>query len=121
MRNQGIGSWTARRARMTPDRIAVVHDGRDWTYGQLHERTTRLAHALGALGIVQGDRVAYVGPNHPSFLETMFATTMLGAVFVPLNARLAGPELAFGVNDSGSYVLVYGHDQAEAVGSVQSP
>ena len=47
------------------------------------------------LGIRAGDRVAYLGPNHPTFLETLFATGLLGAVFVPLNSRLAPPELAY--------------------------
>jgi len=106
MRNQGVGSWTARRARMSPDRIAVVHDDREWTYRQLHDRATRLAHVLAGLGVRHGDRVAYLGPNHPAFLETMFATGQLGAVFLPLNWRLAAPELAYILADSGAEVLI---------------
>ncbi|GAA5077594.1 long-chain fatty acid--CoA ligase [Streptomyces similanensis] len=111
--NQGIGSWPARRARKTPDRVAVVHDSRTLTYRELHERVLRLAHALRALGTGRGDRVAYLGPNHPAFLETLFAAGALGAVFVPLNTRLAAPELAFNLTDSGSTVLVHAPEQAE--------
>lgn len=107
MRNQGIGSWPSRRARRTPDRIAVVHDGRRITYRELHERVTRLAHVLRGRGVGHGDRVAYLGPNHPAFLETLFAAGTLGAVFVPLNTRLAGPELAFILSHSGAAVLVH--------------
>ncbi|MBR7674513.1 acyl-CoA synthetase [Streptomyces daliensis] len=114
MLNQGIGSWPKRRARRTPDRIAVVHEERTWTYRELHERVLRLAHALRALGTGHGDRVAYLGPNHPAFLETLFATGAIGAVFVPLNARLAAPELAYNLSDSGSTVLVHAPEQAEA-------
>ncbi len=55
----------------------------------------RLAQALRALGTGRGDRVAYLGPHHPAFLETLFAAGALGAVFVPLNIRLAAPELAY--------------------------
>ncbi|CAM5700220.1 hypothetical protein SHIRM173S_07925 [Streptomyces hirsutus] len=51
MLNQGIGSWSARRARKTPDRIALVHEDRTWTYRDLHERVLRLAHALRAQGV----------------------------------------------------------------------
>ncbi|MDG9722844.1 acyl-CoA synthetase [Streptomyces sp. DH41] len=114
MLNQGIGSWPARRARRTSDRTAVVHEGRTWTYRDLHERVLRLAHALRALGAGHGDRVAYLGPNHPAFLETLFAAGMLGSVFVPLNTRLAAPELAYNLADSGSVALVHAPEQAGA-------
>jgi fatty-acyl-CoA synthase len=107
MRNQGIGSWTARRARMSPDRTAVVADGREWTYRQLHLRSTRFARALARLGINGGGRVAFLGPNHPAFLEILFGTGMLGAIFVPLNARLTPAELSHVLDDSGTIVLVH--------------
>ncbi|MFD7729127.1 long-chain fatty acid--CoA ligase [Kitasatospora phosalacinea] len=107
MRNQGIGSWPARRARKTPHRTALVHDGRRHSYAELHERSTRLAHALRTAGVRRGDRVAYLGPNHPAFLETLFATGLLGALFVPLNTRLARPEIAHQLDDSGARVLVH--------------
>ncbi|MGW6358456.1 acyl-CoA synthetase [Streptomyces sp. NPDC055092] len=107
MRNEGLGSWPARRARKTPHRTALIHGDTTVSYAALHERTTRLAHALRALGVRRGDRVAYLGPNHPSFLEALFATGLLGAVFVPLNTRLAGPELAFQIGDSGATVLLH--------------
>ncbi|MBZ3905096.1 MULTISPECIES: o-succinylbenzoate--CoA ligase [Streptomyces] len=108
MRNEGLGSWPARRARKTPQRTALIHGDTRLTYGELHERTTRLAHALRASGVRRGDRVAYLGPNHPSYLETLFAAGTLGAVFVPLNTRLAGPEIAYQLADSGAKALVYG-------------
>ncbi|WP_117214453.1 acyl-CoA synthetase [Allorhizocola rhizosphaerae] len=115
MLNEGVGSWTARRARMSPGRVAVVYGGREWTYGQLHERASRLAGALGGLGVRHGDRVAYLGPNHPAFLETLFATGQLGGVFVPLNWRLAAPELAYILSDSGTRVLVFDPEHASTV------
>ncbi|MFF8881077.1 acyl-CoA synthetase [Streptomyces flaveolus] len=118
MLNQGLGSWPARRARKTPDRVAVVHEDRSWTYRDLHRRVLRLAHGLRALGTGRGDRVAYLGPNHPAFLETLFAAGALGAVFVPLNTRLAAPELAYNLSDSGSTVLVHGPEQALAARAV---
>ncbi|MCW8383043.1 acyl-CoA synthetase [Streptomyces justiciae] len=115
MRNEGLGSWPARRARKTPHRTALVHGDTTWTYAQLYERTTRLAHALRARGVRRGDRIAYLGPNHPSYLETLFAAGTLGAVFVPLNIRLAGPEIAYQLADSGTKALVYGPQYAGRV------
>jgi fatty-acyl-CoA synthase len=113
VRNDGVGSWIARRARRTPDRIAVIHAGDRLTYAQVHDRVTRLAHGLRGLGVGRGDRIAYLGPNHPAFLETLIAAGTLGAILVPLNARLATPELARHLADSGARTLIYGAGQAE--------
>ena len=57
-----------------------------------------------------GDRVAHLGGNSPAFLELLFATGRLGAVFVPLNPRLSPAEVAYMVGDCGARVLV--HDAA---------
>lgn len=107
MRNQGLGSWPARRARKTPHRTALIHRSTTLTYAELYDRTTRLAHALRAAGVRRGDRIAHLGPNHPSFVEALFAAGQLGAVFVPLNTRLAAPEIAYQLRDSGSTVLLH--------------
>ncbi|MGW2032175.1 o-succinylbenzoate--CoA ligase [Streptomyces sp. NPDC001811] len=112
MRNEGLGSWPARRARKTPHRTALIHGDRSVTYTELHERTTRLAHALHARGIRRGDRIAYLGPNHPAYLETLFAAGTLGAVFVPLNIRLAAPEIAYQLADSGAKALLHAPSSA---------
>jgi acyl-CoA synthetase (AMP-forming)/AMP-acid ligase II len=109
----------ARRARRTPDRVAVIHAGDRLTYAQMHDRVTRLSHGLRALGIGRGDRVAYLGPNHPAFLETLFAVGTLGAILVPLNTRLAAPELARHLADSGSRALIYGVGQADTVAALR--
>jgi fatty-acyl-CoA synthase len=119
MRNQGVGSWPARRARMTPRLTAIVHAERALTYAALADRVTRLAHALRGVGVGSGDRVAYVGPNHPALAETLFAAGLLGAVFVPLNTRLAVPELAYNLDDSGAETLIWAPELAEAVAELR--
>ena len=119
MRNEGVGSWTARRARKTPDAPAIRYAGRTLTYAGLDDRVRRLARALRGLGTGPGSRVAYLGPNHPAFLETMFATWSAGAIFVPLNMRLAGPELAYQLADCGAALLVYAPEQAAVVAGLR--
>jgi fatty-acyl-CoA synthase len=115
MLNQGVGSWTARRARMSPHRVAVVYEGREWTYAELHDRATRVAQTLAHLGVRHGDRVAYLGPNDPTFPEVLFGAGQLGAVFVPINWRLAEPEVAYILSDCDARVLVYAGAHAATV------
>ena len=107
MNNAGLGSWPARRAAMSPGSTALIFGDRVVTYARLFERVTRLAARLRSCGVRPGDRVAYLGPNHPAFVETMFATHVLGGIFVPLNFRLAGPEVDYMLRHSGAVALVH--------------
>ena len=113
----GLGSWPARRARISPDRVALAQPDRTLTYAELADRTERLAGALARLGVGPGDRVAYLGVNDITVFETLFATGRLGAVFVPLNHRLSGPEIRYMLGDSGARVLVHSPDADALVGS----
>lgn len=117
MRDQGIGSWPTRRARMTPDKVALMHDGRTETYVQLDHRANRLAHGLRERGIRRGDRVAYLGLNSIDLVETLFATAKLGAVFVPVNTRLTAPELRHVLTDSDARLLVWQDTFHDVVGT----
>jgi len=115
MRNAGLGSWPARRARMSPGRTAFVYEDRAVTYAEFHERVMRLASRLRAAGVAPGDRVAYLGKNHVAFAESMFATHALGAIFVPLNFRLAAPEIDYMLENSGAVLLIYAPECAQTV------
>lgn len=106
MRDHGLGSWTRRRARMTPAKAALVQDGVATTYADLHRATTRLAHGLRQRGVERGDRVAFLGLNSVELVVAMFATAQLGGVFVPVNTRLATPELAYVLSHSGARLLL---------------
>jgi fatty-acyl-CoA synthase len=107
--DNGLGHWIARRAALSPQRIALVYEEQSITYAEFNRHINRAAHALRALGVNHGDRVAYLDLNHPRFFVTMFAAARLGAVFVPLNFRLTAPELSFIINDAGVHTLV--HDE----------
>ncbi|MEN9752038.1 MAG: hypothetical protein RLZZ600_1085, partial [Actinomycetota bacterium] len=107
MLNQGLGSWMHRRHIKSRDKIAIIGSGISVTYDEFDRNINALARALQAAGISKGDRVAYLGENHPAFLEVFYAATELGAIFVPLNTRLAAPELHYMLEDSGSRVLIH--------------
>lgn len=106
MKNHGIGDWIHRRRVRSQGQNALISAAGELTYDQLAERIDQLANALADRGVSPGDRVAYLGENSPAFLETLFAAGSLGAVFVPLNTRLAPPEIQFALKDSGATLLV---------------
>ncbi len=102
------GEWVRKHACRKPNAIAVVVDERRFTYADLNSRVNRLANALTGLGIGMGDRVAVLLFNSHEYMEMTLALAKLGAILVPLNYRLAGPELEFILNDSGARILAYG-------------
>jgi fatty-acyl-CoA synthase len=102
----GVGSWIERRARTAPDHLAVVFGERSWSYAKLAARVRRLAHGLRGLGVTRGDRVGWLGPNHPAFLEALFASAKLGAVLSPVNHRLDQAAIGRVLEDSGPTVVV---------------
>jgi fatty-acyl-CoA synthase len=109
----GLGSWPQRRARAAAHRPALVDPDRTLSYGDLANRVDRLAEGLRVRGVARGDRVAQLGVNAVSVLETFFAVWRLGAVVVPLNHRLAATEIAYMLGDAGAALLVVGPGSAE--------
>ncbi len=104
--------WLAHHAATRPGREAIVDLGtnRSFTWEQLNDRTARLAAALTeTFGVGRGDRVAVLAHNNSNTFEVQFACWKLGAVFVPLNWRLAVPELQFILGDAAPTVLI--HDE----------
>lgn len=79
-----------------------------------------MSAVLAAGGVTPGARVAYLGLNDPMFLVVLFATARIGAICVPLNFRLSGPELAFVINDAGVHTLVVGEEHIAVIESVRS-
>ena len=84
--------WISPHAQHTPGRVALRFEGQDLTYGQLEQRCEQIADALGAAGVSRGECVAWLGLNSPEMLATLFACARLGAIFMPLNWRLASAE-----------------------------
>jgi fatty-acyl-CoA synthase len=112
VRNAGLGSWPERRLRISPDRDAIWFEGTTTSHAGFADRVRRTAGALAGLGVVRGDRVAWLSTNEPSALETLYACGQLGAIWVPVNARLAAPEARYVLEHSGASVVIHGRDQA---------
>jgi fatty-acyl-CoA synthase len=101
----GMGHMVMRRAKMTPQDPALTYEGDTQTFEQLAQNIGKVAYFLKSLNIEPGDRVGYLGQNHPRFLEVLYASSLVGAIFVPLNYRLTSQEVQFIANDSGLKVL----------------
>jgi long-chain acyl-CoA synthetase len=97
-----------RQADARGDVVAIRHGSRALSYGSLDERSNRLAQALLAAGVGPGSRVAHLDRTGPEVIELLFATSKIGAVLVPLNWRLAVPELTRIVADAAAPLLVVG-------------
>lgn len=113
MEIDGLGAWLPRRRMRSPHKPAVIYGEDVVTYGELAAKAERTAGALAALGVARGDRVALLGENSPDFIAIMFAAFQLGAVFVPVNTRLAPPEIRHILADSGARVLIHDAELAE--------
>ena len=102
-----VACWIEHWARATPDRPALRYEGRELNYRQFNEAIKARARTLrSVLGVEPGDRVAYLGQNHPQLLVLLFACARLGAILVPLNWRLAPREHLHMVRDCGARALI---------------
>jgi fatty-acyl-CoA synthase len=88
-----------------PDRTAVVHGERRYTYRQLEDRVDRLVRALKAAGLERGDRVAFLSPNTPAMLEAHYGVPAAGGVLVAVNTRLSSEEVGYILGHSGARFL----------------
>ena len=95
-------------ASIVPDQEIVVFGDRRQTYQDTTIRVQRLAGALADLGIRPGDPVAVLDTNSSRYLEAYFATSLLGAVFVPLNNRAHADELTYMILTAGVRALMVG-------------
>ena len=102
----GLGSNILNRCRLTPALPALSFEGVTLDYAALGARIRLLAGALRRAGVNRGDRVGFLGAKHPAFIEAMYATAAIGAIFVPLNFRLTGAELEYIINDAGLHTLL---------------
>jgi long-chain acyl-CoA synthetase len=108
------------RARALYPNRPAVNGGDGWlTFEQFGKRVDALAGALAGLGMQQGDRVAVLDLNSARYLEAYYAAAQAGFVMVPLNARLAAPEIEYILNDCAAKVLIAAPPLLPAVEAIQ--
>jgi len=112
--------WAAHQADVRPDTLAILdpQTNRRLTYAQLNERATRLARWLQNHGVERGDRIGLLACNGPETFELEFAVGKIGAVMVPLNWRLAQPELEYILRNFVPMILIYDADFCEICGAL---
>jgi fatty-acyl-CoA synthase len=96
----------AHHAIRSPDKAITVFEDQTTTYGEMARRAAALAGGLSERGVARGDVVALLSYNCPEFLETIFAANFLGAIAMPINWRLAAPEVRYILEHSGARALV---------------
>ncbi|MDP6565577.1 MAG: long-chain-fatty-acid--CoA ligase [Alphaproteobacteria bacterium] len=101
-----ISSTIQRNVQVNGRTTATEFQGRSHDWTQFGDRISRLADGLGRLGLQRGDRVAVLSLNNDRYMEAYFGVPWGGFVLVPINTRLAPPEIVYWLNDSGASVLM---------------
>ena len=107
--DQFMRHWAHER----PNTIALEQGGDAITFGALDERSRRIVGMLQARGLAKGDRIAWLGKNARLYFELFYSAARLGVVTVPIGWRLAAPEIAYIVQDTGAKLLFVGEGFAD--------
>src|SRR4051812_19574636 len=110
-----LSSFIAFHARQTPQRCALKYRGEEIGYAAFDERIRRVGGWLAGRGIGADDVVAVLMKNSAAFLDIAFAVSHIGAVFLPINYRLAPDEVGYIVENSGARVLIADEELAANV------
>ena len=105
-----LADITRVHAENQPDKVAMVFEGREWTYAELDRESNQVANALVAAGVGPQDRVAHLDKNGPEYFSYLFGASKINAVGVAVNWRLAAPEMEYILNHSGAKVLLIGEE-----------
>lgn len=115
-----IGEWISKRAIIAPDKPFLAEKNRVYDNRQFDAKVNRTARALGHLGVTKGMRIALLLSNSSEFLEIFFACAKTGIIMVPLNFRLAVPELLYIIRDSAPEMLIYSTEFAVPVAEIKT-
>ena len=108
-----VGEWPTRWAARYPDEPYIKYGDLTLTKGEFNTRINRLAHTFQEMGVKKGARFAALLANTNVFLEVLMALNKLGGIMVPLNFRLAPPELEYILNDASPIGIIYSPEFAE--------
>jgi acyl-CoA synthetase (AMP-forming)/AMP-acid ligase II len=115
-----LASAILANARIDSAREAIAFEGRHWTHAEFAERVRRLANALIGLGVVPGDRVCVLLTNCPQFLESFFAITAIGALYVPLNTLLTPREYLLLMGDCRPIAIITSTRFGETIAAAEA-
>ncbi len=118
IKSMNIAWWVQRWSELHPEKPAIIYEGEEISYLELHRRTDRTSSWLQSLGIEKGDRVAAMLRNCPEFMEILLACSRLGAIFIPVNFRLAAPELDYTLRNSRPRLFLFGEQYVDTVESL---
>lgn len=110
-----LSASIAYHARREPDRAAIIYRDEAISYADFHERIRQAAALLQSRGVGRDDVVALFMKNSAAFLELAFAASYLGAVFLPINYRLAAPEAGYILEDANAKLLFVDDEFPEIV------
>jgi fatty-acyl-CoA synthase len=108
-------TFLERAAAVFPDRTAIIHGGRRWSYRTFYARARRLASALAQHGIGRGDSVSVVLANTPAMLEAHYGVPMTGGVLNSINTRLDAATVAFTLDHADAKVLITDREFSKVV------
>jgi acyl-CoA synthetase (AMP-forming)/AMP-acid ligase II len=114
-----IADVARHQAEVRSDRIAMTFENRQTSYAELDRRASQVANGLIAARVKPETRIAILDKNHDSFFEIWFGAAKAGAVLVPINWRLAAPEIEFVVRDAGAEMLFVGFEYLDMVRSMR--
>jgi len=114
-----VADVTRHHAKAQPDKVALRFEGRKLTYGELDRAANRAAQGLIAAGVQPRERAAILSKNSVAFFDLWFGAAKAGIVLVPVNFRLAPPEIAYVVNDAEARLLFVGADFYDTVESIE--
>ena len=112
-------------AQEKPDQVALEQDGAALTFAELEDRSRRIVAMLAAHGVGKGDRIAWLGKNARHYFELFYSAARIGVVMVPIGWRLAAPEIAYILGDTGAKLVFidegFGELAAKACGELDTP
>ncbi len=114
-----INDFLHRAARLYADKLAIVDGEKRFSYADFQERVNRLSNALLALGVKKGDRVCILSPNSHFFLESIYGTSQIGAILVPLNYRLVPEDHEYILNHAGVKIVLVDREQTGIIDAIR--
>src|SRR3954468_14606895 len=117
---QNLADMVRIQGRKRPEFTVFEFEGRSTSFAEFDRHTNRVANGLAALGVKPRERVAYLGKNSDIYFELLLGAIKANVVMAPVNWRLAGPEIAFIVEDCKAAVLFIGPEFVHQVRGIQA-